>query len=308
MRNKFSYSRSMKHLGIAVVAIVLAVLASCEKEVKIDMKNGDASLVVEGSIENNLPPYVFLTKSIGYFAKIDLNTLQNSFVHGAEVTVSDGSQTVKLKEYTIDTGMNGNKFSFYSIDTSVLPFFVGQLEKTYTLKIVYEGKTYEATTKIPNPTPLDSVLSVVPPAPFDASANPTARQIKVYFKDPDTLGNYVKYYTSRNGGPYYAGLNSVYTDEIINGTKFNTVFPLGEPRSSARNFDSLGLAYVGDTVTFKWSAIDKRTYDFWSTYEYSLGTLGNPFSTPINVRSNISNGGLGVWAGYGSIYTQLIMK
>jgi hypothetical protein len=100
----------------------------------------------------------------------------------------------------------------------------------------------------------------------------------------------------------------VYTDEIINGTNFNTVFPLGEPRSSARNFDSLGLAYVGDTVTFKWSAIDKKTYDFWSTYEYSLGTLGNPFSTPINVRSNISNGGLGVWAGYGSIYTQLIMK
>lgn len=296
----------LRSLSFFIIALLL-VLSACEKDVNIDLKDGDPTLVVEGYIENNLPPYVFLTKSVGYFSKIDLTTLQNSFVHGATVKVSDGTTTVTLKEYSIDTGTNGNKFSFYSIDTTG-PLFLGVINKSYKLTIVYEGKTYEATTKIPNPTPLDSVLSSYPGPPFDTSKNPLARQVKVYFKDPDTLGNCVRYFTRRNNEPYYAGLNSVYNDDLINGKPFNTIFPLGENRSTQMPFDSLGLAYVGDTVTFKWSAIDKAVYDFWSTYEYSLGTLGNPFSTPVSVKSNISNNALGVWAGYGSTYTTIIMK
>ncbi len=305
----FTRPATKRHLLLALCTIFgLFILASCEKEVKIDLKNGDSKIVIEGYMENGLPPYVFLTKSIGYFAKIDLNTLQNSFVHDAQITVSDGIQSVTLKEYSIDTGINGNKFYFYTLDTSAGSFFTGVLEKSYTLKVIYDGKTYEAVTKIPTPTPLDSVISVIPPPPFEIEKNPDARQIKVFFKDPDTLGNYMRYYTQLNSLPFYPGLNSVYSDDIINGTQFSTELSLGEPRGLAVPFDSSGIAYIGDTVTLKWSAIDKRTYDFWSTYEYSLGTLGNPFSTPINVTSNISNGGLGIWGGYGSTYTQVIMK
>ena len=83
---------------------------------------------------------------------------------------------------------------------------------------------------------------------------------------------------------------------------------MGEPRSIKFNRDSTGVAYPGDTVTLKWCSIDKATYDFWSTYEYSLGTLGNPFSTPIHVKSNISNNALGIWAGYGAVFKTLIIE
>lgn len=296
------------HTFIAI-AIVLLGLAACEKEV--DIKLNDASsgkLVIEGGIENNTPPLVILTRSIGYFGSFDLSTLQNSYVHNAKVTVNDGINTYTLKEYEIDTSGN-NKFYFYSIDTSQRPFLLGSFEKTYTLNVEVDGQVYTGVTKIPTPTTLDSVISFYPESREGiAEVGADARLLKIFFKDPDTPGNFVRYYTALNGGPFYPAQSSVFSDEIINGVEFNAEFPLAEPYSSTKSFDSLGIAFVGDTVQLRWSAIDKNVYDFWSQYEYSLVTLGNPFASPIRVKSNISNGALGVWAGYGSIYTTIVLQ
>jgi hypothetical protein len=41
--------------------------------------------------------------------------------------------------------------------------------------------------------------------------------------------------------------------------------------------------------------------------EYSYSAIGNPFSTPIKVLGNISNGALGYFGGYGSQYHTLII-
>jgi hypothetical protein len=300
-------SSTISKICIAAFAFIALFITSCEKEVKINLDNGESRLVVEGAIETGLPPYVILTKSVGYFAKIDLNTLQNSFVHDAEVTVSDGVNSVRLIEYSIDTGLN-NRFSFYSIDTSKRPFMIGEVEKYYKLTIKLKDKpdVYEAITKIPRPTSLDSVVTYVPTN--SSQENSFRRRIQVFFKDPDTLGNYVRYFTQRNDEPYYAGLNGAYSDEVINGTQFQTILAAGESRGSTKGFDSLGYFYPGDKVTLKWCATDKAVYDFYSTYEYALGTLGNPFASPIQVKTNISNNGLGIWAGYGSIYTTLVIQ
>jgi hypothetical protein len=305
---KRAFSNFLKYkLTYAVVACLL-LLVSCEKEVNIKLDDGKSRIVVEGAIETGLPPYVFLTKSIGYFAKIDLTTLQNSFIHNAIVKVSDGVKTITLREYSADTGSNGNKFYFYSIDTALAPseWILGEVEKNYTLTIESDGQTYTAVTKIPNPTILDSVRTTHPSIIPDK--NPDARQIKVYFKDPDTLGNYVRYFTKRNSEPYYPGLNSVYPDELINGTQFETTLAAGENRNGTLSFDSLGFFHPGDTVTLKWCAIDKGVYDFYSTFEFAIGTIGSPFASPIKVKTNVNNNALGVWAGYGSTYTTLIIE
>lgn len=295
-------------IGIAVFVFIIGSLVSCEKEVEFDLDTGEQRLVIEGGIENDLPPFVLITKSIGYFATIDLETLQNSSVHDAQVFVSDGTKTVQLKEYSLDTGTNNNKFYYYGLvdlsNPTIPPtdsFMLGELEKSYTLTVIYDGQTYESTTKIPTPTPLDSVKTAVPDRP---NADPNSRTLRIFFRDPDTAGNYVRYYTQRNNEPLYPALNSVYSDEIINGKEFTSEFPLAEPRSTMKPFDSLGVCYPGDSVTLKWTAIEKPVYDFWNTFEYALGTLGSPFATPIQVKSNISNNALGVWAGYGAIYVR----
>ena len=56
-------------------------------------------LVVDGQIEDGQPPIIVLTKSLGYFSKIDAQTLAGTFVRNAEVYISNGSTTHKLKEY-----------------------------------------------------------------------------------------------------------------------------------------------------------------------------------------------------------------
>src|SRR5688500_7073078 len=93
----------MKRILISLVMLTISVyLFSCEKEVNFDLGTAAEKVVVEGTIETGLPPYVFLTKSIGFFSKIDLNTLSNSFIHGAKITVSDGVKSFVLKEYQVN--------------------------------------------------------------------------------------------------------------------------------------------------------------------------------------------------------------
>ena len=58
----------------------------------------------------------------------------------------------------------------------------------------------------------------------------------------------------------------------------------------------------GDSVTVKLANIDKATYDFWRTMEYNYQSIGNPFSSPTVVMSNISNDALGYFGGYAAQY------
>jgi hypothetical protein len=64
---------------------------------------------------------------------------------------------------------------------------------------------------------------------------------------------------------------------------------------------------LGDTVTVKFTNIDKTTYDFWRTMEYSYSSIGNPFSSPTKVLGNIHGGALGYFGGYAVQYKSLVI-
>lgn len=299
---KFKISRILQ----AIAAVVfIASFGSCEKEVKINLQSSPAQLVVQGAIENGTPPYVILNTTFGFFSSVDISTIQNSFVHGAEVTVSDGVRTITLKEYALDTAA-GNKFYVYSVDTTNLAnVIIGELGKFYTLTIKYNGTTYTSVTKIPYPKGLDT-LWFGPPTFARESTPANARELFGNYTDPDTLGNYVKYFTKRNNEGFYPA--GVFSDEIVNGKPINNIDLFAgqaNDNGTGSNSDSSYYFYPGDSVIVRWSEIDKNVYDFWNTYEFALRSSGNPFSSPINVKSNITNGALGAWAGYGSIYYRL---
>lgn len=288
------------------IAVLFAVftLTACQKEVHISLKGSPPALVVDGSIETGLPPVVVLSTSLSFFSQIDLSSLESSFVHGANVQVSNGSQTVTLKEYSIDSG--SNKYSFYTIDTANLSTaMTGQNGTTYTLTIQYNGQTYTSTTKIPWPTRVDSMYLGIPS--FTNNIPADARQLFVDYTDPDTLGDYVRYFTSRNSDPYFPGDN-VFSDELINGTTIKQIeLMVGHvDTAEASGPDTLRYVYPGDTIHLKWCTIDKGVYTFWNSASYASSSVGNPFATPVNVQSNISNGALGVWAGYATYFRTLV--
>jgi len=74
-------------------------LWSCEKDIDIELKTNDEKIVVEGAIEQGIPPMVILTKSVGFFAPTDLESYKNSFIKNAIITVSDGTTSVVLDTF-----------------------------------------------------------------------------------------------------------------------------------------------------------------------------------------------------------------
>ena len=67
--------------------IFLVGLFACEKNIDIKSDATVAKLVVDAQIENNMPPTVILSSSIGYFSNIDSTILNSSFIHNATLTV-----------------------------------------------------------------------------------------------------------------------------------------------------------------------------------------------------------------------------
>jgi hypothetical protein len=291
--------------GLLTIFALAFALAGCEKEVHINLASSPTQVVVQGAVETGVPPYVFLSSTIGFFSKLDLNSLENSFLHGANITVSDGSKTVTLREYTFDTG-SSSKFYIYSIDTSNLSnLMLGEVGKFYTLSITYNGQTYTSVTKIPAPKGLDSMWFDTPI--FTSKKTPdSAKQLYVNYTDPDTVGNFVRYFTQRNSEQSYPV--DQFNDEVVNGKPL-TKIPLyaGFNQTADANRDSLEYFYKGDTVILKWSEIDRKVYNFWNSYAYALNALGNPFASPINLQTNMTNGALGIWGGYGSVSYTIVV-
>lgn len=288
---------------VVLVFAISFVLLSCEKGVEFKLDEVTPKLVVEATIENGQAPLVYLSKSQAYFSQIDLTALANSFVRNAEVYVSNGTLTHKLKEYTVPVG-SGLNFYYYSNDpASPATAFIGQLNKQYSLRIVSEGKEYTSITTIPNTTRrIDSIFWKS--APAGNPAEKVSLMIRGY--DQPGFGDYIRYFTKKNSEPFYPGLNSVYDDQVIDGSSYEVQVERGVDRNESHP-DGYSFFNKGDTVTLKLCNIDKATFDFWRTMEFTYSSVGNPFSSPTKVVSNIRGGGLGYFGGYAAQYRTIII-
>jgi hypothetical protein len=130
--------------------------------------------------------------------------------------------------------------------------------------------------------------------------------IMVRATDPPGYGVYVRYYTKTNREPFYPPLASTFDDYFIDGTTYELQIDKGVDRNLQSSLDEKYFKR-GDTVGLKLSNIDKATYDFWRTMEYSYSSIGNPFSSPTKVLSNIKGDALGYFGGYASQYRTIII-
>jgi hypothetical protein len=289
---------------VFLLIVLCTCLWSCDKKIDFKLQQSEPKLVVEATIENGTAPVVFLTNSFNYFSTITPDLLAGSFVHGAIIKISNGVKTHVLKEYTVPV-VSGYNLYYYSIDsTNLSTAFTGELQTSYSLEIQTGGNRYTATTSIPALNKkIDSIWWK--PVAKDTSGKQVLVMIKA--TDPPGFGDYVRYWTKRNSEPFLPGFNSVYDDFVIDGTTYELAVEPGIDRNSTANGYDERSFKRGDTVTLKLSSIDKATYDFWRTMEYTYASVGNPFSTPVKVINNISNGALGYFGGYASQYHSLII-
>lgn len=291
----------MKHLFCLIAASL--ILISCEKGVTFELDEPAPKLVVEATIESGGLPAVILSKSQNYFAQITPAILAASFVHNAEVYMSNGTVTNKFKEFSFSLP-NGDNFYYYTPDQSnPSNVFSGRENTQYSLRIVVDGKEYTATTRIPTITRrIDSLFS----KPAAGSNDPNKAVVMVRVTDQPGFGDYIRYFTKRNSEGYYPAFNSVFDDQVIDGSTYEVEVERGVDRTRDLP-DDYTLFEKGDTVTFKLCQIDKPTFDFWRTMEFSYTNIGNPFGSPTKVLSNISNGALGYFGGYAPQFRTIII-
>lgn len=311
-----------QHIFASFIAVLL-LLSSCTKEVVIEIPGYEEQLVIDGRIETDQPPFVLLSKSKEVYAPTDLNSFLNGFVTGATVTVSDGTTTVQLDEIcsnNLPPGTEQMAAAMFGISVADLANYNicayttfntaiwGQVGKTYTLTVEYEGKTYTAETSILPPTTFDDLYwkpeTDTPNHGFSwVTLTDPANQYDAYKWEIKRIN------TDSNGETidqsFTPTFNPVFDDEFFNGLTFD--FGYENPHAIGPNVpEEYRFLYpLGDTVVIKLSKMDRNVYEYMEKKYTQLATAGNPFATPTNIPNNISGGALGVWAGYSPSFDTL---
>lgn len=269
--------------------ILIFSFFSCTKELKIEGMQPEQQLVIEGYIEPQKYPIVYLTKTSDYLNKIDSSNILQYIASFAKVSVSvDGkTEILTLKRYD-------NQFPIYYYEGNEIK---GEIGKRYTLKVELSGKVYESTTTLTEPVSLDNLYY------FEATNNPEQKFLKIRFKDPKNVNNYYRIYTKRVGKDidFVPSYLSTFSDYGSDGKDIN--FEIIRSYSPVINTDNGRYFVTNDSVIVKFCTIEKKQYDYWKAIETQIAISSNPFglssSTPISL---ITNNALGVWSGLSSKY------
>ena len=298
-----------RRVRIVLPMMIVAVLfGACETEIEVDLPDYEPKLVIEGTIENGQPAIVTLTRSIPYFAEMDMQyILNNLFIFDATVIVtsSDGEcDTLTLPQPPLY--MDAPLMIAY-----VSPTLRGRENTSYTLTVKHDGKEYSAVTTIPHTFDLDSVwFSYL----SEILNKDTMRTVRVLMSDNGAEANYYRFqvkvscpkFTDRL---WVSTVPVAFDDKTFNGITFNYelerygitmlhTFGMSEAQSQACR----RLTFrPGDTVYVKHSLMDYNTYRFMVTGGTEAIMGSNPFTNPAPVVSNIvGENVLGAWCGFAS--------
>lgn len=273
----------MPRIHTYCLLLCLLLFNGCVETSNLD--DFEYKLVVEGWIKEGEVPYIILTQTKPLLSNIDSTSIEDMVVRWAKVSVSDGEKTEVL------TGR---------IDKNYFPPFIyrgnqllGEAGKTYTLKVEYSGREWTAQTTIPASVPLTGLIP-------ELSANDTLYSIEATFTDPADEKNYYKLFTKvlHKNTRFLSSLMGNFDDNLFNGQSMNITVNQGIDQRRLKNFES--HFNIHDTVLIQFCTLPEFGFRYWTAYENELINGQNPFfPANQNLPTNIGNGGVGIWCGYG---------
>ncbi|MCB0795928.1 MAG: DUF4249 domain-containing protein [Flavobacteriales bacterium] len=304
---------------------LLTILSGCEKTITVDLPPGEEKIVIEGTIEPGQPPIVIVTKSQSYFAPTDLTSFLGIYVQDATVIVNDGvidhlltpvcSDLIPdslLDEAAALTGIDPQLLANANICIYTKPDLLGEVDRSYSLRVQVGDEVVTSRTHIPEPVELDSLWFRLSESDGTDTVNGF---IWARFTDPDTTGNNYRIQTRRinlgeDGRPKddinIAPIGSTSNDAFINGLTVDFVIFRGNSPYETDPEELANFSFArNDTVVVRLLSMGRDEYDFYRSFESNISTQGDIFTTPANVMSNIE-GGLGVWAGLG-VYERTVV-
>lgn len=252
-------------LSIVVLLATAVTFSSCEKVIDVKLDETDKKIVIDA---------ILTDQSGGCEVRISQTKNfkdDNSFagISGAAVSITDASGTV--------TNLSETTTGVYTA-----PALSGQSGSTYKLKVDVNGKTYNATSTMPQKVQLDSIY--ISKIDFFGEEETFAN---VMFNDPVGVKNYYRFVQYVNG-VRTKGI-FVMDDDLSDGKLFNsTLYFFSED-------EDIKLINPGDEVTVEMQGIDAATYKYWFSMDRSA-TGSNQSATPSNPVSNIDNGALGYFS------------
>ncbi|MFM2269090.1 MAG: hypothetical protein RL757_2531 [Bacteroidota bacterium] len=240
------------------------LMGSCQDVIDLDLNSSSPQIVIEGLVSNNNPTTTIqITKTTDYF-----NPTIPPPVSGAVVTINDGTTTDTLRERASGVYVSSN--------------IRGTSGKTYTLKVVVEGKTYTSVSTMPPLVTLDSI-GFRPNSRFGTSPDSLEYSPIIQFRDPPVLGNFYRVKSTVEGK--LNNIVSIGSDTRLLENGGNILIPIFQV--SVKTKKRLEVAF--------W-AIDEGVYKYFETLSEQTSPQGGGSSAPTNPTSNISGGALGYFA------------
>ena len=262
--------------NILIIIGSLFILVACQEPIDLKLKSSDSKIVIEAKYSSLTPGiYAIITKNATYFG--------NDSIQG----INDADVIVKIGDTTVH--MQNIKSGLY-----VVPLSPKYLFKTYIMSVVANGKTYEATSTMPQSVKIDSVTikqseGILARRDQNLKDTTTNYTVNVYFKDPVGT-NFYKIILYKNGERL---TDNPYSEEQV----FDDLFFKTNTSISMQ----LGINCMGfEKITAELMSIDKASYDYYVSLLTTMQAAGGSFSVPENPLSNFSNDALGFFSAYGS--------
>lgn len=282
----------MKIISVEFIMIGVLLITSCQKNIKVKPLPYVDQLSIECILTPGRVPQLYLSTGPAFF---NPNTnLSQLFARGAFATITGPSADNLVADSVFD-----------NLRCRWVPFYKGssaiQIGQTYDLKVVYNGKTYTASTTLDQPKVSISSTSYI--GTFHDLYGGHEGVI-INFKDVAGSENTYRFQMNRNidSSIYYtASLDKIHST-CTNGTFFR-VSEFGRSIYFDKGVDGQNMQFVtepafthqqDDTGYVFIQSLDKNSAEFFDNLDKQKLAQYNPFIEPVFLNSKIE-GCIGVF-------------
>ncbi len=251
-----------KHIGLIV--IVMVCLPGCQKIVEPGLETGPERLVIDARInlfkgEPSNYQFVKLERSTAFYQE------NKPPATGAVVTVTDDL---------------GNTFNYQNSNTEPGLYehmsFTPEIGRTYTLRIEYNGHTYEARETLTAVPEIERLFNTLSSIGFEDEEK---IRLNIQFTDPVGPGNHYMWEAYFPNAPDTTVFFQIEDDDFLDGNLL-----LDYPLFLADlEFEE------GELIEVHQSSIPKESYDYYTILLSNIQPTGGFGTTPVTPRSNIAN-------------------
>lgn len=255
---------------LSLIAL-LALSASCEKVIDININDANPVPVIESYIENDSACYVLATYTSNFF-----DNSASPSVTDAVITIADDAGNSEQLNYQGDGVYKGSAV-------------IGVIGRTYTLSVTIDNNTYTAESKMPPLVPIDSFSIQSLSGFFGGGGNgPERYWAYVNYTDPAVVQNYyavrTTYFDSSDTEQGFVTDYRIADDDLSNGI-------------ATRSFTTTNPFVSGDTITTELASLDRTTHFYFKTLQDAI-TGGFGSAAPSNPSTNFSEGALGYFGAW----------